>query len=167
MCLRKKQPLPRSFRACIFRQVRGNCIPQFPPGSPEGDKSERNLHAELPVLWFRGAGHCKTLLLVLFLHCKRRHPELHFKTATGMAFSVCQDACPPRTALPGAEPRNHDHQRNQPSGGGGVRSDRGAPRAGRRREGGGSPEELAAPAPHWAPLQTCPSGDRNKVGHKA
>ncbi|KAL0596193.1 hypothetical protein AAY473_034141 [Plecturocebus cupreus] len=36
-----------------------------------------------------------------------------------------------------------------------------------RREGGGSPEELAAPAPHWAPLQTCPSGDRNKVGHKA
>lgn len=41
-----------------------------------------------------------------------------------------------------------------------------AARAG-RREGGGSAEELAAPAPHWAPLQTCPSGDRNKVGHKA
>ncbi|XP_077876842.1 uncharacterized protein LOC110597642 [Ictidomys tridecemlineatus] len=33
-----------------------------------------------------------------------------------------------------------------------------------RQEGGGSPEELAAPAPHWAPLQTCPSGDRNKSG---
>lgn len=35
------------------------------------------------------------------------------------------------------------------------------------REGGGSPGELAVPAFHWAPLQTCPSCDRNKVGHKA
>lgn len=57
-------------------------------------------------------------------------------------------------------------------GGRGSRSDRGARRPAGHGEGGGSAAaaaaaELAAPSPHWAPLQTCPSGDRNKVGHKA